>query len=74
MLETLNTVEGDLVKGSAGVIITETCSGFVYVDYYETRAQLDAAWSIIERAYGPDDDDLGADEDSDYTLGDDPNA
>ena len=47
LLETLNETERDALCASAGVILTEDSNGFVYVDYYDTDAELDAAWNAI---------------------------
>ncbi len=46
-LETLNQAERDLLESSAGVIIFESTDGFVGVDYFETDAQLEKAWTEV---------------------------
>ena len=51
MLETLNDSEQELLTSSAGVIITEDSQGFVNVDYFEDMADLDKAWSRIEKDF-----------------------
>src|SRR5262245_13454359 len=48
MLETLNSEEQEKLTGCAGVILSEDSQGFVSVDYFETQAELDAAWCAIE--------------------------
>lgn len=48
MLETLNEAEQELLTSCAGVIIEEDSQGFVGVTYYDTEAEMDAAWRQIE--------------------------
>ena len=47
LLETLNTAEQEKLTSSAGVILREDSSGFVYVTYYDTADSLELAWSQI---------------------------
>jgi len=46
-LEKLNQAERDKLESCAGVILREDSNGFVYVTYYSTEAELDAAWNAI---------------------------
>ena len=55
-LETLNDAERELLESSAGVIISEDSQGFVGVGYYETEAELDAAWAAIEADFEDEDE------------------
>jgi hypothetical protein len=48
-LEPLNDEEKEQLTSSAGVILREDSQGFVYVTYYATDAELDAAWAQIEK-------------------------
>lgn len=50
-LEPLNDAEKKLLTESAGVILSEDSNGFVYVQYFETTMELNAAWSKIESEY-----------------------
>lgn len=47
MLESLNEAEQELLTSSAGVILTEDSSGFVYVDYYDSEDALTSDWTKI---------------------------
>jgi len=47
LLETLNEAEQEKLTSSAGVILSEDSNGFVYVDYYKTEDELNAAWDRI---------------------------
>src|SRR6266571_7157828 len=47
LLETLNEAERELLTTSAGVILSEDSNGFVYVDYFKTEDELNAAWDRI---------------------------
>lgn len=51
MLETLNTDEQELLTSSAGVILYEDSQGFVYVTYYDTDKELDAAWDKVQQDF-----------------------
>lgn len=48
MLESLNEAERDKLTSCAGVILFEDSNGFVSVTYYDTKEQLDTAWSAIQ--------------------------
>lgn len=56
MLETLNTEEQDKLTSCAGVILSEQSQGFVYVTYYDSIPELDAAWAEIEKDNNTDAD------------------
>ena len=47
LLETLNEAEQEKLTSCSGVILSEDSCGFVYVDYYENEAELDAAWDRV---------------------------
>ena len=47
LLETLNDAEREKLTSCAGVILSEDSCCFVYVGYYDTDAELDAAWEHI---------------------------
>jgi hypothetical protein len=49
MLESLNDDEREKLTSCAGVILSEDSQGFVYVTYYNTTAELDAAWRQVEQ-------------------------
>ncbi len=51
MLESLNETEQEQLTSSAGVIVTESSQGFVYVDYYDTDEDLNADWAAIEKEF-----------------------
>lgn len=51
MLESLNEAEQAQLTGCSGVILREDSNGFVYVTYYETEPELDAAWAAIESEF-----------------------
>jgi hypothetical protein len=56
-LESLNEDEREALTSSAGVILSESSDGFVYVRYFATDAELDAAWSrIVEETTEESDD------------------
>lgn len=57
MLESLNEAEREMLTSAAGVILTEDSQGFVYVEYFDTMAELDAKWSEIEASEQTEDDD-----------------
>lgn len=48
MLEPLNEAEQEQLTSCAGVILHEDSQGFVYVDYYDTDAELNEAWTEIQ--------------------------
>jgi hypothetical protein len=50
-LETLNAAEQEALTSCAGVIMFERSDGIVEVEYYDTVAQLDAAWKRITREF-----------------------
>jgi len=47
-LEPLTDAERNYLVSCAGAIIREDSNGFVDVTYYDTMAELDAAWAEIE--------------------------
>lgn len=62
MLETLNVDEQELLTSSAGVILYEDSNGFVYVTYYDTDSQLDAAWAKVQQEFQDADGDGNGDD------------
>ena len=56
LLETLNEAEREKLTSCAGVILSEDSNGFVYVDYYETEADLDAAWNTFVSKHAEDEE------------------
>jgi chaperonin cofactor prefoldin len=64
----LTPEEKELFKDDGGVIISEDGQGFVSVDYFNTKAELDQKWSEIEDEAetfytdNPDDSDEALDE------------
>jgi hypothetical protein len=59
VLNELTADERELLSTTAGVIIAEDSQGFVDVTYYDTTADLDAAWAECKKEtaeYGGDDD------------------
>ena len=51
LLESLNETEQNQLTESAGVILHEGSQGFVSVKYFDTKAELEAAWTELEKAY-----------------------
>jgi hypothetical protein len=51
LLGTLNTAEQEKLTSSAGVILREDSNGFVYVDYYATKEELETAWSDVVKDF-----------------------
>lgn len=49
--DTLTTAENNLIRGSAGAILSENDQGFVSVEYFKTKKSLDRAWDNVEREY-----------------------
>lgn len=49
MLETLNDAEQELLTSSAGLIISENDQGFVYVEYFDDAAKMEAKWAEITK-------------------------
>ena len=50
----LNSAELDILRSSAGCILSEDSQGFVSVEYFDTTAKLDDAWAEIEAAHAAD--------------------
>lgn len=44
----LTNAEMKMLKGSRGAIISESDTGSIFVDYYETKEKLNGAWKQIE--------------------------
>jgi len=61
--ESLNDAERAQLSGCAGVIISEGSDGFVYVQYFDTQAELDTTWDRITAEHDADED---ADGDEDH--------
>lgn len=53
-LAELTDAERELITSSAGVIIREDSQGFVYVEYYDDAAQLNADWLAIRATFDDD--------------------
>jgi len=51
LLETLTPEEQEKLTSSAGVILHEDSKGFVYVDYYATKEELETAWSDVVKDF-----------------------
>jgi hypothetical protein len=51
LLETLTPEEQEKLTSSAGVILREDSNGFVYVDYYATKEDLETAWSAVVKDF-----------------------
>lgn len=51
LLESLNADEQELLTSSAGVILYEDSTGFVYVTYYEDDTALNAAWANVQTEF-----------------------
>lgn len=49
--DVLTDEEYDLVKNSAGAILSEDSQGFVHVDYFEHLDELKEAWEELEDEY-----------------------
>ncbi len=62
MLESLTAAEQEQLTSSAGVILTETGDGSVYVEYFDTMAELDAAWGTLQAENENIDDDDDSEE------------
>jgi hypothetical protein len=54
MLETLTEAEAELIKGCAGVIVSEDSQGFVSVEYFDTTEALEAEWARIQAEVNSD--------------------
>jgi len=53
-MESLNDDEKEALTSSAGVILREDSSGFVYAQYFDSESELDAAWAKIEQENSED--------------------
>ena len=51
LLEMLTPEEQEKLTSSAGVILHEDSNGFVYVDYYATKEELETAWSDVVKDF-----------------------
>jgi hypothetical protein len=52
--EEFNDAEREMLQDSAGAILFENSQGFVYVDLYETRQEIESAWSGILESLAED--------------------
>lgn len=48
-MTTLTDDEKELIRSSAGMIVSETEQGFVHVEYFDSTSELDEAWEEVSR-------------------------
>ncbi len=65
LLESLNEAEQDLLSSSAGVIVREDSDGFVVVQYFTSRQELDRVWSEIVASFAAEEDERAQEDEDD---------